>query len=99
MTRHFFQAGDRQGGKNKKQGNRGDMRKIYMTQQFFEPSGPQGHFFEKLFFKFGILSTFVVKNNSENRKVARIIYKIYIFQDISLFGTHFENTITNSVVN
>ena len=30
-----------------KQGNRGDMRKIYVTRQFFEASGPQGHFFEK----------------------------------------------------
>ena len=30
-----------------KQGNRGDMRKIHVTRQFFEASGPQGHFFEK----------------------------------------------------
>ena len=31
----------------KKQGNRRDMRKIHVTRQFFEASGPQGHFFEK----------------------------------------------------
>ena len=30
-----------------KQGNRGDMRKIHVTRQFFEASGPRGHFFEK----------------------------------------------------
>ena len=35
------------GSKNVKQGNRGDMRKIHVTRQFFEASGPQGHFFEK----------------------------------------------------
>ena len=29
------------------QGNRTDMRKIHVTRQFFEASGPQGHFFEK----------------------------------------------------
>ena len=29
-----------------KKGNR-DMRKIHVTQQFFEGGGPQGHFFEK----------------------------------------------------
>ena len=28
-------------------GNRGDMRIIHVTRQFFEASGPQGHFFEK----------------------------------------------------
>ena len=33
--------------KNKKQGNRGDMRDIYVVRQFFEASGPQGHFFKK----------------------------------------------------
>ena len=32
---------------NSKQGNRGDMRKIHVAQQFFEASGSQGHFFEK----------------------------------------------------
>ena len=37
---HFFE-------KTKKQGNRGDMRKIDMTLQFSEASGPQGQFFEK----------------------------------------------------
>ena len=31
----------------RKQGNRGDMRKIDVTRNFFETSGPQGHFFEK----------------------------------------------------
>ena len=30
-----------------KQGNQRDMRKIQVTRQFFEPSGPQDHFFEK----------------------------------------------------
>ena len=29
------------------QGNRGDMRKIDVTRQFFEASGPQGHLFEQ----------------------------------------------------
>ena len=33
-------------GKNEKQGNRGDMRKIHVTQQFFEASGQGGDFFE-----------------------------------------------------
>ena len=33
--------------KKKKQANRGDMRKIHVTRQFFEAVGPQGHFFEK----------------------------------------------------
>ena len=33
--------------KKKEQGNRGDMRKIHVTRQFFEASGPQGSFFEK----------------------------------------------------
>ena len=33
--------------KTLRQGNRGDMRKIHVTQQFFEASGPQVHFFEK----------------------------------------------------
>ena len=28
------------------QGNRGDMRKIRVTRQFFEADGPQGHSFE-----------------------------------------------------
>ena len=32
---------------NNKQGNRGDMRKIHVTWQFSEASGPRGHFFEK----------------------------------------------------
>ena len=32
---------------NKKQGNRENMQKIQVTRQFFEASGPQGHFFEK----------------------------------------------------
>ena len=31
----------------KKQGNRGDMRKIHMIWQFFQTNGPLGHFFEK----------------------------------------------------
>ena len=31
----------------KKQGNRGDMRKIHLTRLFFEAGGPQRHFFEK----------------------------------------------------
>ena len=35
------------GSKNVKQGNRGDMRKIHVTRQFFEAGGPQGHFFKK----------------------------------------------------
>ena len=30
-----------------KQGNRGYMRKIHVTRDFLEASGPQGHFFEK----------------------------------------------------
>ena len=30
---------------NQKQGNRGDMRKIHVTRQFFEATGPQGNFF------------------------------------------------------
>ena len=30
----------------RKQGNRGDMRKIHVTRQFFEASSSQGHFFE-----------------------------------------------------
>ena len=41
----------------KKQGDRGDMRKIHVTRQFFEASDPQGHFFEKTknpFFKYGL---------------------------------------------
>ena len=29
------------------QGNRGDMRKIHVTRQFFEASGRYGDFFEK----------------------------------------------------
>ena len=29
------------------QSNRGGMRKIFVTRQFFEASCPQGHFFEK----------------------------------------------------
>ena len=29
------------------QGNRGDMRKIQVTRQFFEASDPQGHFYDK----------------------------------------------------
>ena len=32
---------------SKEQGNREDRRKIHATGQFFEGSGPQGHFFEK----------------------------------------------------
>ena len=32
---------------NSKQGNRGDMRKIHVTRQFFDASSPQGHSFEK----------------------------------------------------
>ena len=32
---------------NTQQGNRGDMRKIHMTRQFFEASGRHGDFFEK----------------------------------------------------
>ena len=31
----------------KKQGNRGYLRKIHVTRQFFEASGPQGIFFQK----------------------------------------------------
>ena len=35
--------------KNTKQGNRGDIKKFYITRQFFEASGPQDlHFFEKI---------------------------------------------------
>ena len=30
-----------------KQGNLRDMRKIHVTRQFFEASGPQGHYLEK----------------------------------------------------
>ena len=30
-----------------KQGNRGDMRKIHVTRQFFEASGRHGDFFEE----------------------------------------------------
>ena len=30
---------------NTQQGNRGDMRKIHMTRQFFEASGRHGDFF------------------------------------------------------
>ena len=33
--------------KSKKQGNRGYMRKIPVTRQFFKASVPLGHFFEK----------------------------------------------------
>ena len=33
--------------KTKDQGNRGDVRKIYVTRHFLETSGPRGHFFEK----------------------------------------------------
>ena len=32
---------------NKKPGNRGDMRKIDLTRQFFEARGHHGDFFEK----------------------------------------------------
>ena len=35
---------------NKKQGNRGDMRKIYGTLLFFEASGSHGDFLEKTLF-------------------------------------------------
>ena len=35
--------------KKKKQGNQGDVRKIHVTRQFFEASGPQGHFLKKVF--------------------------------------------------
>ena len=35
----------------KKQGNRGDMRKIHVTRQFFEASGPQGIFKKKNHFQ------------------------------------------------
>ena len=31
----------------RKQGNRGDLRKIHVTRQFFEASGRYGDFFEK----------------------------------------------------
>ena len=34
-----------------KKGNREDMRKIYVTRQFFEASGPQDHFYEKPVFR------------------------------------------------
>ena len=30
-----------------KQDNRGDIRKIHVTRQFFRAKGPEGHFFEK----------------------------------------------------
>ena len=33
--------------KNMKQGNRGDMRKIHVTREFFETSGPHGDLIEK----------------------------------------------------
>ena len=33
--------------KKRKQGNRGDMRKIHVTRQLFEASGRHGDFFEK----------------------------------------------------
>ena len=33
--------------KKEKEGNRGDMRKIHVTRQFFEASGRHGGFFEK----------------------------------------------------
>ena len=32
--------------RDQKKGNRGDMRKMHVARQFFEVSGPQGHFFE-----------------------------------------------------
>ena len=32
---------------NHKKDNQGDMGKIHVKRQFFEDSGPQGHFFEK----------------------------------------------------
>ena len=35
---------------NVKKGNLGDMRKIHLTRQFFETSGPQGHVFGKKMF-------------------------------------------------
>ena len=37
--------------KNQQQSNRGDMRKIPVTRQFFEGSGPKGHFSKKKTFK------------------------------------------------
>ena len=44
-------------GHRNKQGDRGDMPKIHMTWQYFEATGPQGHFFEKkqkTFFRYGL---------------------------------------------
>ena len=34
-------------GNKEFEGNRGDMRKIHVTWQYFEASAPQGNFFEK----------------------------------------------------
>ena len=34
-------------GSTLQQGNRGDMRKIHVTRQFFKVSGPRDPFFEK----------------------------------------------------
>ena len=62
--------------KKTKQGNGGDIRKIHVTQQFFEARGPQGHFFEKTCFW---SNDFVMKIKNNLKKTQNFLGNVRVF--------------------